>query len=48
MGAIIESITSMSEGIVVIQELLVGSKKVAMIWTTLDYWKKFYKWTTGT
>jgi hypothetical protein len=48
MGAIIESITSMSEGIVTIQELLAGSKTVAMVWTTLDYWKKFLKWTTGT
>jgi hypothetical protein len=41
MGATIESITSMSESIVAIQELLAGSKKVAMMWTTLDYWKKF-------
>jgi hypothetical protein len=41
MGATIESITSMSEDIVAIQELLASSKKVAMMWTTLDYWKKF-------
>jgi len=38
----------MSEGIVVIQELLIGSKKVAMMSITLDYWKKFFKWIIGT
>ncbi len=41
MGATMESITLMSEVIVAIQELLTSSKRVAMMWTTLDYWKKF-------
>jgi hypothetical protein len=40
MGTTIESITSINEGIIAIQELLIGSKKAAMMWTTLDYWKK--------
>jgi len=48
MGATIESITSTSEGIVTIQELFAGFKKVVMMWTTFDYWKRFLKWTTGT
>jgi hypothetical protein len=40
MGATIKSINTMHESIIVIQELLVGSKKATMMWTTLDYWKK--------